>query len=70
MDEIHFLKSERRYEPNGEENCKTVPHVWGLTGTLTQNKPADLIQPFTIIRRFEDILAVRKNLSIVIAMRK
>lgn len=62
MDEIHFLKSEKALRTKmAKKIVKTVPHVWGLTGTLTQNKPADLIQPFTIIRRFEDIFGSTKK---------
>lgn len=62
MDEIHFLKSEKVLRTKmAKKIVKTVPHVWGLTGTLTQNKPADLIQPFTIIRRFEDIFGSTKE---------
>lgn len=62
MDEIHFLKSEKALRTKmAKKIVKTVPHVWGLTGTLTQNKPADLIQPFTIIRRFEDIFGSTKE---------
>lgn len=62
MDEIHFLKSEKALRTKmAKKIVKTVPHVWGLTGTLTQNKPADLIQPFTIIRRFEDIFSSTKE---------
>lgn len=62
MDEIHFLKSEKTLRTKmAKKIVKTVPHVWGLTGTLTQNKPADLIQPFTIIRRFEDIFGSTKE---------
>lgn len=62
MDEIHFLKSEKALRTKmAKKIVKTVPYVWGLTGTLTQNKPADLIQPFTIIRRFEDIFGSTKE---------
>lgn len=62
MDEIHFLKSEKALRTKmAKKIVKTVPHVWGLTGTLTQNKPSDLIQPFTIIRRFEDIFGSTKE---------
>lgn len=62
MDEIHFLKSEKALRTKmAKKIVKTIPHVWGLTGTLTQNKPADLIQPFTIIRRFEDIFGSTKE---------
>lgn len=56
MDEIHFLKSEKALRTKmAKKIAKRIQHVWGLTGTLTQNKPSDLIQPFKIIRRFEDI---------------
>ena len=62
MDEIHFLKSEKALRTKmAKKIVKTIPHVWGLTGTLTQNKPADLIQPFMIIRRFEDIFGSTKE---------
>lgn len=62
MDEIHFLKNEKALRTKmAKKIVKTIPHVWGLTGTLTQNKPADLIQPFTIIRRFEDIFGTAKE---------
>lgn len=56
MDEIHFLKSEKALRTKmAKKIAKRIQHVWGLTGTLIQNKPSDLIQPFKIIRRFEDI---------------
>lgn len=56
MDEIHFLKNEKALRTKmAKKISKRIQHVWGLTGTLTQNKPSDLIQPFKIIRRFEDI---------------
>lgn len=56
MDEIHFLKNEKALRTKmAKKIAKRIQHVWGLTGTLTQNKPSDLIQPFKIIRRFEDI---------------
>lgn len=56
LDEIHFLKSEKALRTKmAKKITKRIEHVWGLTGTLTQNKPADLIQPFKIIRRFDDI---------------
>ena len=50
LDEIHFLKSEKALRTKmAKKITKRIEHVWGLTGTLTQNKPADLIQPFKII---------------------
>lgn len=56
LDEIHFLKSEKALRTKmAKKITKRIEHIWGLTGTLTQNKPADLIQPFKIIRRFDDI---------------
>lgn len=56
LDEIHFLKSEKALRTKmAKKITNRIQHVWGLTGTLTQNKPADLIQPFKIIRRFDDI---------------
>lgn len=56
MDEIHFLKSEKALRTKmAKKIAARIQHVWGLTGTLTQNCPADLIQPFKIIRRFENI---------------
>ena len=35
--------------------CRNISNVWGLTGTLTQNRPADLIGPYTVLRRFVEI---------------
>lgn len=56
IDEIHFLKNEKALRTKmAKKITKRIPNVWGLTGTLTQKKPADLIQPFKIIRRFDDI---------------
>lgn len=56
IDEIHFLKSEKALRTKmAKKITSKIQHVWGLTGTLTQNRPADLIQPFKIVRRFEDI---------------
>lgn len=62
IDEIHFLKNEKALRTKMVKKItKTIPHVWGLTGTLTQNKPADLIQPFVVIRRFEEIFGTAKE---------
>lgn len=56
LDEIHFLKNEKALRTRmAKKITKRIQHVWGLTGTLTQNKPADLIQPFKIIRRFDEM---------------
>lgn len=56
FDEIHFLKSEKALRTKMAKKIATkIENVWGLTGTLTQKRPADLIQPFKIIRRFKDL---------------
>ena len=56
IDEIHFLKNERAIRSRmAKRICKTIPNVWGLTGTLTQNRPADLIGPYTVLRRFTEM---------------
>lgn len=56
IDEIHFLKNDRALRSRmARKICKSIPHIWGLTGTLTQNRPADLITPYIILRRFTDI---------------
>lgn len=56
IDEIHFLKSEKALRTKMAKKIATkIENVWGLTGTLTQKRPADLIQPFKIIRRFKDL---------------
>ena len=56
FDEIHFLKSEKALRTKmAKKIAAKIENVWGLTGTLTQKRPADLIQPFKIIRRFKDI---------------
>lgn len=62
IDEIHFLKNEKALRTKMVKKIvKKIQHIWGLTGTLTQNKPADLIQPFTILRRFEEIFGTTKE---------
>lgn len=56
FDEIHFLKSEKALRTKiAKKITSKIQHVWGLTGTLTQNRPAELIQPFKILRRFEEL---------------
>ena len=56
IDEIHFLKNDRAIRSRmAKRICKTIPNVWGLTGTLTQNRPADLIGPYTVLRRFTEM---------------
>lgn len=56
IDEIHFLKNEKALRTKiAKKITNRIKFVWGLTGTLTQNKPADLIQPFKIIRKFSEI---------------
>lgn len=55
IDEIHFLKNEKALRTKLVLKITArIRYVWGLTGTLTQNKPADLIQPFKIIRKFDN----------------
>lgn len=62
LDEIHFLKNEKALRTKmAKKITAKIQFVWGLTGTLTQNKPADLIQPFKIIRRFDDIFGCTKE---------
>ncbi len=56
IDEIHFLKSEKTIRTRmAKKITKHITHVWGLTGTLTQNRPLELIQPYQILRRFSEI---------------
>jgi SWI/SNF-related matrix-associated actin-dependent regulator 1 of chromatin subfamily A len=56
IDEIHFLKSEKAIRTRMTKKItKHIAHVWGLTGTLTQNRPLELIQPYQILRRFSEI---------------
>lgn len=56
IDEIHFLKSEKAIRTRMTKKItKHITHVWGLTGTLTQNRPLELIQPYQILRRFSEI---------------
>lgn len=56
IDEIHFLKSEKAIRTRMTKKItKHITHVWGLTGTLTQNRPLELIQPYQILRRFNEI---------------
>lgn len=58
IDEIHFLKSEKAIRSRMSRRiCKNIPNVWGLTGTLTQNRPADLIGPYTVLRRFTEMFS-------------
>lgn len=56
IDEIHFLKSEKAIRTRlAKKVTKHIPHIWGLTGTLTQNRPLELVQPYQILRRFSEI---------------
>lgn len=56
IDEIHFLKNEKALRTRmASKICGKIPHVWGLTGTLTQNKPSELISPYRVLRRFKDM---------------
>lgn len=56
IDEIHFLKSEKAIRTRMTNKItKHITHVWGLTGTLTQNRPLELIQPYQILRRFSEV---------------
>lgn len=56
IDEIHFLKNDKAIRSRmAKRVCRNIPNVWGLTGTLTQNRPADLIGPYTVLRRFVEI---------------
>lgn len=55
IDEIHFLKNGKALRTKmAKKITKRIENVWGLTGTLTQNKPADLIEPYKILRKFEE----------------
>lgn len=56
IDEIHFLKNDKAIRSRmAKKICRNIVNVWGLTGTLTQNRPADLITPYMILRRFVEI---------------
>lgn len=56
IDEIHFLKSEKALRTRmAKKVTRSIPHIWGLTGTLTQNRPSELMQPYQILRRFSEI---------------
>lgn len=56
IDEIHFLKSEKAMRTRMTKKItKPIVHIWGLTGTLTQNRPLELVQPYQILRRFTEI---------------
>lgn len=56
IDEIHFLKNDKAIRSRmAKRICRNIQNVWGLTGTLTQNRPADLIGPYTVLRRFVEI---------------
>lgn len=56
IDEIHFLKNDKAIRSRmAKRVCRNISNVWGLTGTLTQNRPADLIGPYTVLRRFVEI---------------
>lgn len=56
IDEIHFLKSEKAMRTRMTKKItKPIAHIWGLTGTLTQNRPLELVQPYQILRRFVEI---------------
>lgn len=62
LDEIHFLKSGKAIRTKmAKKITKRIPNVWGLTGTLSENKPADLIEPYRIIRRFDEIFGNTKE---------
>lgn len=56
IDEIHFLKSEKAMRTRMTKKItKPIAHIWGLTGTLTQNRPLELVQPYQILRRFVEM---------------
>lgn len=56
IDEIHFLKSEKAMRTRMTKKItKPIAHIWGLTGTLTQNRPLELVQPYQILRRFTEV---------------
>lgn len=56
IDEIHFLKSEKAMRTRMTKKItKPIVHIWGLTGTLTQNRPLELVQPYQILRRFTEV---------------
>lgn len=56
IDEIHFLKNRKAVRTKiAMHICRRIPNVWGLTGTLTQNRPSELITPFKVLRRFEEM---------------
>lgn len=56
IDEIHFLKSEKAMRTRMTKKItKSIAHIWGLTGTLTQNRPLELVQPYQILRRFTEV---------------
>lgn len=55
LDEIHFLKNSKAQRTKlVKKITKKIHYIYGLTGTLTQNAPIDIIQPYKIIRKFDE----------------
>jgi len=62
IDEIHFLKSDKALRTRmARKITSKIENVWGLTGTLTQNKPIDLVEPYRILRRFDEVFGSGKE---------
>ena len=56
IDEIHFLKNGKALRTKlVKKIAGRILNVWGLTGTLTQNRPSDLIEPYKVLRRFDEM---------------
>lgn len=56
IDEIHFLKNRKAIRTRvAMQICRKILNIWGLTGTLTQNRPSELVMPYKILRKFDEM---------------
>lgn len=64
LDEVHMLKNPKSLRSKSAELIvKKIPNRHGLTGTLVENRPSDLISPLRLIGVFDDVFGNWKTFT-------
>jgi len=64
LDEIHYTKHNKTVRSKAIDIItKNVPSVHGLTGTLIENKPRELVHPLTLIKMFKEVFGTWNNFT-------
>lgn len=56
FDEIHYAKNSKSIRGHVSKMiAKDIPAVHGLTGTIVENKPVEMVNPLSIIKMFDQV---------------